>query len=398
MNTFTSIKELVSTLAREHKLLSEMFEKRKVLTYKYDYALEIVEYDEDRIDYLIAHSVITQNGDFLEIDDQFLHFFETLLEVNEDINTASIHANIQEVKENILYYLQEDNESRKYGYLRKVKNTLRKIGNITLRNVIDLKRNSESTFKNEPNYKIKKLKLETLDQKRVSINSLVEQTYKLLSEDEQTFFKSALDEELNHIITFVKIQLNECRHNLLDNQKQIIEYLNQIKHQSGVIEKLRQIKYLKDQFIIRATTNTEAILSTRRDLIFETKPAYPLKLSLDYLQYNHDAYTSILKVAKKIINPIKIKLHLAGSLTDEYLQPHIIEEFQINLEEIRNNFQASGNNLFDFLLSYGSTRELSFDEKVTVYCQLVSLYGDSFLISDQYNHYHDVEYAMVYPK
>lgn len=397
MNTFTSIKELVSTLGREYKLLSEMFEKRKVLTYKYDYALEILDYNEERIDHLLAHSVIRQNGEFLEIDDQFLHFFETILEVNEDINTASIHANIQEVKENILYYLQENNESRKYSYLRKVKNTLRKIGNITLRNVVDLKRNSETTFKNEPNYKVKKAKLEILDQKRVNINALVEQTYKLLSEDEQTFFKSALDEELNTIITFVKIQLNECRHNLLDNQKQIIEYLNQIKYQSGVIEKLRQIKYLKDQFIIRATTNIEAVLATRSDLIFESKPAYPLKLSLEHLQHD-DAYTSILKVAKKIVNPIKIKLHLAGSLSSEYLQPSIIEEFQINLEEIRNNFLASSNNLFDFLLSHQYGKELSFDEKVTIYCQLVSLYGESFTISDQYNHYHDVEYAMVYPK
>src|SRR5690606_20911622 len=132
--------------------------------------------------HLLAHSVIRLNGDFLELDDQFLHFFETILEVNEDINTASIHANIQEVKENILYYLQENNENRRYGYLRKVKNTLRKIGSITLRNVVDLKRNSESTFKNEPNYKVKKAKLEILDQKRVNINSLVEQTDKLLSE------------------------------------------------------------------------------------------------------------------------------------------------------------------------------------------------------------------------
>lgn len=398
MNTFISIKELLSTLVREHKLLSEMFEKRKVLSYTYDFALEIVDYNEDRIDYLLSHSVISQNGDFLEIDDQFLQFFENILEVNEEINTSYIHANIQEVKENILYYLQENNENRKYGYLRKVKNTLRKIGNITLRNVVDLKRNSDSTFKNEPNYKVKKAKLETLDQKRVDINSLIEQTYMLLSEDEQTFFKSALDEELNNIITLVKLQLNECRHNLLEIQKQIIEYLNQIKYQSGVSEKLRQIKYLKDQFTIRAITNIEAKLAADNNLIFEKKPAYPLKLSLDYLLHDHDAYTSILKVSKKIVNPVKIKLHLADSLTNEYLNASIIEEFQINLEEIRNNFQASGNNLFDFLLSYNFGKELSFDEKVTVYCQLISLYGDSFSISDQYNHFHDVDYAMVYPK
>ncbi|MCH5597254.1 hypothetical protein [Niabella ginsengisoli] len=168
MNTFSNIKELLSTLIREHKLLTEMFEKRKTLSYKYDFALEMVDYNEDRIRYLIAHSVIRENGNFLEIDDQFLQFFEQVLEVNEEINTASINANIQNVKENILYYLKENNEARKYDYLRKVKNTLRKIGTVTLRNVIDLKRNTDNTFKNEPNYKVKKPSLKILTKKELT--------------------------------------------------------------------------------------------------------------------------------------------------------------------------------------------------------------------------------------
>ncbi|WP_262886455.1 hypothetical protein [Tenacibaculum finnmarkense] len=43
MNTFKNIKELVSILYREEKLLSEMFSKRKLLHYKKSYALDIVE-------------------------------------------------------------------------------------------------------------------------------------------------------------------------------------------------------------------------------------------------------------------------------------------------------------------------------------------------------------------
>jgi hypothetical protein len=50
--------------------------------------------------------------------------------VNEEINIHSINANIQNVKENVLYYLKENNENRKYQYLRAVKNALRKIANV----------------------------------------------------------------------------------------------------------------------------------------------------------------------------------------------------------------------------------------------------------------------------
>jgi len=398
MNTFASIKELLSTLVREHRLLTEMFEKRKALSYKYDFALELVEFNVDRIDYLINHSVIRQNGNFLEIDDQFLQFFEQVLEVNEDINISSINENIKNVKENINYYLQENNEQRKYNYLRTVKNALRKIGNVTFRNVIDLKRNTDNTFKNEPNYKVKKAKLENLDAKRIGINNFILQTDRLITEEEQTFFKSALDDELNRLIIQLKLQLNECSHNLIEIQKQIIEYLNQIKYQSGVIEKLRQLKYLRDQFTIRAHTDINTAIATNNAVLFESNPSYPLKLSLAYLQQNNDAYTSILKIAKKIKSGVKLKLPIAGSISNNYLALTIEEEIQVNLEEVRNNFLASGNNLFDFILAYPFEKELSFDEKVTVYCQLISQYEESFTVTQNYAAQNEVEYAMVYPK
>ena len=50
MNHFQSIKELVNTLVWSKDLLVEMFEKRKSFSYKYDYALELLE--EDRIETL----------------------------------------------------------------------------------------------------------------------------------------------------------------------------------------------------------------------------------------------------------------------------------------------------------------------------------------------------------
>lgn len=398
MNNFTSIKDLFTALGREQKLLTEMFEKRKTLSYKYEYALLMVDSIEDRINFLLERSVIRQNGSFLEIDDQFLQFFEQVLDVNEEINIASIHSSIQNVKENILYYLNENNESRKYNYLKIVKNALRKIGTVTLRNVVDLKRNIDNTFKNEPTYKNKKAKLEILDKKRIDINTLIELTEKLIAEEELTFFKLAVDEDLRRIIVLLKLQLNECRHNLIEIQKQIIEYLNQIKYQSGVIEKLRQLKYLRDQFTLRAATDIDAVIGNDDALIFESNPNYPLKLSLDYLQSDNDAYSSIQKLASKQKSGVIIKVPLAGNISKEYLETSTEEEIHVNLDAVKNSFLASGNNLFDFIQIYNYEKELSFEEKVTVYCQLISQYEDQFELTDQFNSHQEVEYAMVYSK
>ena len=58
MGTFHSIDELIKTLDREKVLLKEMFAKRHSLQFRYDYALEMTEYKEERIRYLIENGVI----------------------------------------------------------------------------------------------------------------------------------------------------------------------------------------------------------------------------------------------------------------------------------------------------------------------------------------------------
>ena len=134
MNTFSNIRELVFALNKEQKLLTEMFKKRKMSAYKYEYALDLVDNDDNRIQYLLSRSVIRQNGNNFEIADEFLQFFELVLDANEEINTSYINDNLEKVKQNIDYYFNEPNEQRKYEYLRIIKNTLRKLGAITLRN------------------------------------------------------------------------------------------------------------------------------------------------------------------------------------------------------------------------------------------------------------------------
>lgn len=397
MNHFNSIRELLNTLSRGHKLLAEMFEKRKSLSYKYDYALELVDNDNDRILRLIEKSVIRQNGNYLEIDDQFLQFFEQILEVNEEINISYINENIEQVKQYILYYLQENSENRKYTYLKSVKSTLKKIGRITIRNIVDLNRNIENTFKTEPNYKIKISKLENHNRKLTDIKALIEQTEKLITEDELTFFKAALDEELKSITNQLRLQLSESRHNLIEAKKQIIEFINQIKYQSKFIEKLRQIKYLKDQFELRAKTNIIEVLVKNSAMAFEIKPTYPLKLSLDWLQQD-EVRESILKINQKIKSGVKPLLHVAESISNDYLQTDTEKEIHINLEEVRNNFMASGNHLFDFILNYKFPRDVLFEERITVFCQMISIFDNNFEVSDDYNEYNEIEYVMVFPK
>jgi hypothetical protein len=73
-----------------------MFEKRKSLSYKYEHALEVMEGNEDVINLLLNKNIIRQSGNLLELDDQFLKFFEDIPEVNEEINASYINENIRQ--------------------------------------------------------------------------------------------------------------------------------------------------------------------------------------------------------------------------------------------------------------------------------------------------------------
>lgn len=398
MDRFKDVKELVTALKRDEKLISEMFTKRKSLEYKYAYALDFVDNEEDRLNYLLQKSLLRDAGGYLELEDVFVNFFEQVLDVNEEMNLSYINENIQSIKSNINYYLNEYNDYRKSNYLKTIKKTVRKIGSITMKSVVDLRRNIENTFKNEPNYKNKKLKLQDLDEKRALVISLISQTISLLNDQEIAFFKSASDEELNGIVIHLKYTLSECSHNLIEIEKQIIDYLNQIKHQGAFLEKLRKLKYLKDQFLIEGETNLKQRLLEQNAILFETRIQEPLQLSLDTLHQDDEAFETIKRVAQKHSRYVEVIPNMAEEIALEDLNDLVEEELLINLEEVKNRFIHTSLDLFTFVTKYDFLKEVSFEERVNVFCQIISLYENEFEIQESFQSTKGVDYALVFRK
>jgi hypothetical protein len=398
MNHFTSVKDLISLLARGKSLLSEMFEKRKLLSYKREHAQELLANEDGVLQLLIQKGVIHENGAQLELDEQYLQFFELVLEVNEEISIASVDENIRQVREEyMVYYLQSASEAERHKYLKAVKAALKKIGRITQRNLIDLSRNIDNTFNTEPNYQIKLTKLERQKEKLKAIQALIEQSEMLVTEEEQTFFAAASDEELRMIVLELRLALTSARQNLIEIRKQIIEYINQVKYQSSFIAHLRQVKYLRDQYELKAKTNLVEVLYATQAVCLERKPAYPLKLSLARLQ--GDEYFSLIqKVNATKGRRAVLAAKNAASLQRSDLEPAVEREVPIDLLALKNAFVASGHQLFDFVMQYAFPREVDFAERVTIFCQLIAIYEAELNIEERYQQHGAVEYVMVYPK
>ena len=159
MYIFRSIHEIINTVAAARGLLTEMFEKRKILSFRYSDALALLKDDENRLKLLIEKEVIHQNGNFVELDARFMDFFELLLEANEEINTAVIDENIEYLHELMDYYLKERIATRNARYVRNIKITFQKIARTTIRNIMNLQTSIDNAFKHEPTYQIKNAKL-----------------------------------------------------------------------------------------------------------------------------------------------------------------------------------------------------------------------------------------------
>ena len=394
LSHFRTIEELTRMLDREKTLFRDMFERRKSLAYRTEFALEVVDYKRERIQYLIDHGVIHENGDFLEMEDVYVQFFEDVLDMNEEISVSSVKEYIGTLKENINYYLEETNEHRKTQYQGNVRKTLRKIGLRTLKNIIDLKRNVDTAYKQEPNYKIKKARLANLDEKRKGIKVLIEECEKMM-DGEVVFFRMATDPEMQRTCMDVRNDFTEADHNLLEIEHQIIDYINQIEQQSLLFKKIRKLKYLKDQLTWREDTNIVSVLNGNNALWMEKRPYYHIFLSLDMLRSNEDAYKIIRRIAGKNIVS-RLTRTEAKPIDTTFFEESTEEVIAVNTTELWNAFKAQGNHLFAFIKDYPYKQQRTLSDHVVLYCQMATLHSDELRITDDYEKFENIEYALIY--
>lgn len=393
---FRTIEELTKTLSREQRLLGEMFEKRKLMKFPLGLALDLVGSNEARLRKLLDYGVLVRSGNTVEIESDYLNFFEEVLNVNEEISVLSVQECINTLKEYIGYFLQEANANRRAGYQDSVRQLLKKTGFRTLRNVVDLKRNMDNAYKQEPNYVIKKKKLQNLDEKSHSIRAMIRECEKLMN-NEHAFFIMANDPHMAKTCSDVKHDFVEAYHALMEIDRQIIVYINQIDLQNKLYKKIRKLKYLQDQLLIKTDTNLVQVLEERNPLWMESRQYSKTRLSLEMLRENDQIVQMLRRIAER--NGIRKTARTeADPLTLEELQEHVLQLKEVNPAEVWNAFLASSYHLFEFILRYDYKSQRGIENHVALFCQLVILHPDECKMTGKYANYQDIEYPIIYAK
>ena len=397
MATFRSIKELTRALQQGTKLLSNMFLQRKTVAVKYDDALETLDGDDNKLKLLITYGVIVQTGDSLELDDAYQRFFEEVLAVNEDINISSVKMYIDKLNLGINSYLAAENNTRREGFLREIRHTFKSIDNATRRNVIDLKRNVDDTYKQEPNFKIKELRLKDFDEKARLIGELIHQTERVM--DEQTiFFSTAADYGLKQTVNEVREGLRESAHGLIAVTAQIIDYLNRIEYQSRLVKRVRQLKYLRDQFMIEQATNVKELMAQTDAVWMERQPKYITRVSLNFL-HNEDTALDILdNIRRRLLKKANIKSRLAEKIDAYYLEEQTETTRAFNHQELLNGFLAQSSDLFYYIWNYSFTESLDKELRLVLFLQMASQYPEQIRYTDEIKTKDNIDYPIIYPR
>ena len=396
MSTYQSIKELTRGLNNGAKLLNDMFLKRKTIAIKYDDALDTLDGDENKLKHLINFGVIVQNGDSLELDDTYQQFFEGVLSVNEEINIASVQMYVNKLKLGINSYLAAEN-NRKIQFLKEIRHTFKSIENTTKRNVVDLKRNIDDTYKQETDFKIKELRLKDFDEKSKHIQELINQTEKII-EEQPIFFSTAMDIGLKQTITEVRDGLRESAHGLIAISAQIIDYLNRIEYQSRVVKKIRQLKYMKDQFMMEANTNVKEVLAKTNDVWLEPQPRYITRISLDFLRNDDNALEILNNVRQRLNKKNTIKSRLAEKIDAKYFENTQDIRHVFNHQEIMNGFMAQSADLFYYIWNYQFENETNQEQRLVLFLQLASQYNNNLQYITDTKTINNIEYPIIYPK
>ena len=397
MATFRSIKELTRALQQGAKLLSNMFLHRKTIAVKYDDALETLDGDENKLKLLITYGVIVQTGDSLELDDAYQRFFEEVLAVNEDINISSVKMYIDKLNLGINSYLAAENNTRREGFLREIRHTFKSIDNATRRNVIDLKRNIDDTYKQEPNFKIKELRLKDFDEKARLIGELIHQTERVM--DEQTiFFSTAADYGLKQAVSEVREGLRESAHGLIAVTAQIIDYLNRIEYQSRLVKRVRQLKYLRDQFMIEQATNVKELMAQTDAVWMERQPKYITRVSLDFLR-NEDIALDILdNIRRRLSKKANISSRLAEKIDANYLEEQTETTRAFNHQELLNGFLAQSSDLFYYVWNYSFSDSLDKELRLVLFLQMASQYPEQMRYTDEIKTIDNIDYPIIFPR
>lgn len=262
------IEELYSYDSRPNDVIRENYRSSKL---NEAIRLEIIDYDEYE--------------DILSLSSDTEEYYKTRLGQNDDTNVAIIGLTLEKLKQLLKNYnLRIESHESGEREVKAVAKLLSKIPSLLRYNLQAITSTSLFAFKNEPNYEIKML---TLNSCNDDITALIKASKKVdrFLVNNRKFLKSMSSMSINSAVMRVKknsVSLEGAFRSLFEDIK---NFINQSIQDGVFIEKLKKLKVLKDENRLLRDSNLEELLQSKRTIVegVKEKRLHPDDQLFDYM-------------------------------------------------------------------------------------------------------------------
>lgn len=390
-----TINDFIEILFKNRQVIETLFQRRQKSVY-IEQLLPLLNYDNDKLDFLVENEILIKIGNTIVINDIIKDFFEKFTNATEEINNEYTEGLLKDLKAKIEIFNEQRSINKKDDYLLKIKANLRKIGQNIHSNVNQIRKNIHDVYITEKNIKIRKIILDENDRKAHQIEKLINAIQEFIKSNEWEFFrKNAEDNTLEYIVTSLFKSINAAWRNLTDIIQKIIDFHNQIRLQTETFKKLQRIKQLKDNGTIKEYTNIESLLLNENALFYNDIQRFNYNISVPFL-LSDEGYYVIARVQLRIKERETIfKPKIANEVSELNIEHQEQNQLSINLLKLKLQFTAGSGELFDFIDNYTFEQNISFDEKVTLFCKLASLYNTELNHTGEFKMINNIEYAVI---
>jgi hypothetical protein len=390
-----TINDFIEILYKNRQVIETLFQRRQKSVY-IEQLLPLLNYDNEKMDFLVENEILIRIGNTIVINDIIKDFFEKFTDATEEINNEYTEGLLKDLKAKIEIFNEQRSLDKKDEYLLKIKTDLRKIGQNIHSNVSQIRKNIYDAYITEKNIKIRKIILDENDRKAHQIENLIRSIQEFIKSNEWEFFrKNAEDNTLEYIVTNLFKSINVAWRNLTDIIQKIIDFHNQIRLQTETFKKLQRIKQMKDNGTVKEYTNIENVVLKENALLYNDQQRFNYNISVPFLQ-SDDGYFVIAKVKAKIKErATTIKPKIAEEVSELNTEKQEQKLLSINLLKLKQQFASGSGELFDFIENYEFEQDITFDEQVTLFCKMASLYNTELNHTGEYKTVNDIEYAVI---
>lgn len=372
------IRELITKFNKHKDTLEVLFGNRnKDLSVAELVALEhCSEQDMAELEEL---GLVTVDERWVSLDERFRLFLEDFLEIGE-VNTGFVNDSLNLIEAHINLYKKRKSSAS----VRTIRQGLQRMRSLLNNEVKKLYKLVDEAYKSEPDYAVKKAKLEIYRRKRDELVTLIENAHFLFSENAE-FFYTHPSFELNLLKENVEKELNENHTFLTEIQFQIIEYLKKVQYHSQLYDHIRRLRELRDLHEFGYRTNAKELLEEDNMLFWTKTPSENIPISFSYL-YSDKGQELIERIRRKLQRTRYYRGEFNAYLPEGFDKLEVETLLKIDTQELILVFANQSKDLFEFLEhhNYAEGIKLNQIEKLTLYVELSIDFDEMLIHSDKH--------------